>query len=203
LLELKRKGGDFSNANPFTSVMMLANAISWVAYAYNQDDLYLFFANSPGVVLSILSAMLLLRCYDAENDDKAMLMLKYVAGLFTALLIIHFLCIFFLQDDTETILGTVCLVTTCSMYASPLATVKTVIQTRDSSSIFLKVTMAQIFASAMWTVYGFAVDDYVIYGPNLFGLLLGLIQLVVKKLIPSSSSSSGSNRKDGYQTINP
>ena len=36
-----------------------------------------------------------------------------------------------------------------------------------------------------WTIYGFAIGDIWVWGPNLAGFLLGVVQLLLKMLYPS------------------
>lgn len=38
---------------------------------------------------------------------------------------------------------------------------------------------------ALWSLYGLAIQDKFVYGPNLTGLGLGLIQLALKLVFPS------------------
>ena len=70
--------------------------------------------------------------------------------------------------------------------ASPLSTIKTVVASRDSESIYLPLTLAQCANTLLWTVYGvFAAKDIFVYGPNGIGLGLGLTQVLLKLLFPS------------------
>lgn len=48
-------------------------------------------------------------------------------------------------------------------------------------------TAAQVANCALWSAYGlFAAKDVYVYGPNLTGLALGLTQLFLKVVFPSS-----------------
>jgi solute carrier family 50 protein (sugar transporter) len=60
-----------------------------------------------------------------------------------------------------------------------------VIATRNSASIYAPLTAAQVANCFMWTVYGFAVGDVWVFGPNSTGLALGMIQLTLKLTFPS------------------
>ena len=57
---------------------------------------------------------------------------------------------------------------------SPLSTIKTVLSTRNSSTILASLTIAQVTNTALWSVYGLAIKDKFVYGPNLAGLGFGL-----------------------------
>ena len=68
---------------------------------------------------------------------------------------------------------------------SPLSTIRTVLATRDASSILAPLTAAQVANCALWSFYGLAIRDRFVYGPNLTGLGFGLVQLSLKLAFPS------------------
>eukprot|EP00751_Fragilariopsis_kerguelensis_P030335 CAMPEP_0170906626 /NCGR_PEP_ID=MMETSP0735-20130129/808_1 /TAXON_ID=186038 /ORGANISM="Fragilariopsis kerguelensis, Strain L26-C5" /LENGTH=416 /DNA_ID=CAMNT_0011302567 /DNA_START=15 /DNA_END=1265 /DNA_ORIENTATION=- len=69
---------------------------------------------------------------------------------------------------------------------SPLSTIQHVVATKNSSSILGRFTLAQCLNTTLWSVYGLAVKDRFVYGPNIIGLGLGLIQLALKIIFPAS-----------------
>jgi len=71
--------------------------------------------------------------------------------------------------------------------ASPLSMIRSVVKTKNSRSILGSLTAAQCVNTGLWTTYGFAVNDYFVWGPNIIGLGLGLMQLALKILYPSKS----------------
>jgi solute carrier family 50 protein (sugar transporter) len=72
--------------------------------------------------------------------------------------------------------------------ASPLFTIQQVVSTRNSSSILGSLTMAQVVNALLWSMYGLAIRNAFVYGPNLIGLGLGLAQLALKITFPSKQS---------------
>ena len=69
--------------------------------------------------------------------------------------------------------------------SSPLSTIKTVLSSRSSGSILGYLTMAQVTNCSLWSIYGLAIKDKFVYGPNLIGLGFGIIQLILKLAFPS------------------
>jgi len=70
--------------------------------------------------------------------------------------------------------------------ASPLSSMRSVIATADASSIYAPMTAAQCVNCMLWTVYGLAAaHNAFVWGPNLTGLILGLMQLALKLCFPS------------------
>jgi solute carrier family 50 (sugar transporter) len=68
-----------------------------------------------------------------------------------------------------------------AMFASPLAAIRTVVETRSAASIPAPFTAACVVNCVAWTVWGwFAMHDSNIYVPNGLGLTFGLLQLGLK-----------------------
>mmetsp|Transcript_20735 Transcript_20735/g.40261 ORF Transcript_20735/g.40261 Transcript_20735/m.40261 type:complete len:116 (+) Transcript_20735:671-1018(+) len=73
--------------------------------------------------------------------------------------------------------------------------VREVLSTRSSASIYAPLTLAQCINCGTWTLYGFAVGDLWVWGPNGTGFLLGLIQVLLKLCFPS--------RRPGTEDMSP
>ena len=54
-----------------------------------------------------------------------------------------------------------------ALCCSPLSTIRAVVQTKNSSSILGRFTAAQCINTALWSLYGLAVNDRYVYGPNI------------------------------------
>jgi solute carrier family 50 protein (sugar transporter) len=76
-------------------------------------------------------------------------------------------------------LGYFGLVFSVCVFASPLGTLKRVVQTK--SAVFIPVNMSlMIFVSSvLWVITGMLDDDYFIAGLNAAGVLLGFVQIVL------------------------
>jgi len=75
------------------------------------------------------------------------------------------------------LIGRVAVVFCIILFASPLAALRTVIDTKSAKSIPLPFTLTCILNCFLWTVYGFDLGDFNIYFPNLLGLFSSLAQL--------------------------
>ena len=58
----------------------------------------------------------------------------------------------------------------------------------NAASIYAPLTAAQVINCGTWCVYGFAIGDPWVYGPNSAGLGLGLVQLALKMAYPSAQA---------------
>ena len=75
-------------------------------------------------------------------------------------------------------------------YAAPLTTVKEVILTRNSRSLYLPLAVANTVNGSAWFVYGIALSDPYLMAPNGVGALLGALQLVLIFAFPSKHDTS-------------
>lgn len=64
------------------------------------------------------------------------------------------------------------------LMGSPLATLKTVIETKNTSAMPFATSLATFFNAASWTGYGFLVaNDPMVWGPNTLGLVAACVQM--------------------------
>jgi uncharacterized protein with PQ loop repeat len=75
------------------------------------------------------------------------------------------------------------------LYGAPLQTMHTVISTKNSASIHTPTMIMNWLNTSFWISYGVARRDAVIIVPNFLGLVLGLVQGVLKFLYPSDTIS--------------
>ena len=75
------------------------------------------------------------------------------------------------------------------MFASPLAALRSVLQTRSARGIPLPLTLATILNCFLWSVAGLGeFHDFNVYFPNLLGLAFGLVQVWLKIFFDCGSS---------------
>ena len=89
------------------------------------------------------------------------------------------------------ILGVLANVVVFLLFASPLATFSKVIRSKDSSSINRPFAVCQVFNCLVWFGYGLAIDDKYVALPNLVGLILGLVQILLIVVYRAGGPSDG------------
>ena len=65
------------------------------------------------------------------------------------------------------------------MFSGPLQALKSVIDEKSTRKLPFPMAVATCMNCSMWTLYGLAVQDAYIYGPNILGLLSGIAQLTL------------------------
>ena len=182
-----RKNKSLGELNPLPFVAGLANCIVWVIYSVFIKDYFVFFANFPGVILCMfytVSSMSLLAKYSNEKNDK---MYAYVEGLF--MFTISFYTILALIVGIivtnvgfgSTFVGSIAMGVNIIYYASPCSVLMNVWKTRDATSLFLPLLLANLATALCWFFYSLiALNDVFIYGPNIIGIFLSCITISTK-----------------------
>ncbi|KAL7526331.1 hypothetical protein ACHAXR_001433 [Thalassiosira sp. AJA248-18] len=170
------------NATPLA--IMAVSSICWLVYGLSVRDPYVTLSNVPGSIACIwyITAVLpLLKGSQLQTTQNIVVALSAITiNLWTYLSLTNKSVL-----QVRSALGLFASALFVVLSGSPLSTIKTVLSTRNSGSILTPLCIAQVTNTVLWSVYGLAIKDTFVYGPNLTGLGFGLIQLLLKILFPS------------------
>ena len=221
VLEARRRHS-LGALNPLPYGVTVLNCIGWTGYGIMRRDYFVFFSNSSGLVLGIfysLSALSIMYKPGMGKDERqahsyleALVVSAFVMWLGVFLIVGIAASGFgteqnYFNGSLVGYLGSVC---GLIYYSAPLSVMRKVVETKDSSSLYLPTIATNMGNALMWVVYGwFAVNDPIIYGPNFIGLLisslqLGLIAMYPKKeppLLPSSSTEDSRLKVLGRSSV--
>lgn len=93
------------------------------------------------------------------------------------------------QSSRQLISGILAIAFNAMFMASPLSALWTILETRDGRHIYLPLSFTGLLNASFWSVYGFILTDPFIYGPNMFGVLVTLVQIALSFLRPLGSRS--------------
>lgn len=134
-------------------------------------------ANGVGLVLGTYYFLEFIRFSPKRSSTLPGSVLQHFQGI-TCFLV---LCMGLSYVGGATFVGYLGVTLCVAMFASPLAALKVVLETKSSKAIPLPFTIASVINCFLWSVVGiFDMDDYNIYVPNLLGLSFGLIQVALK-----------------------
>ncbi|KAH9492723.1 hypothetical protein Btru_026163 [Bulinus truncatus] len=97
----------------------------------------------------------------------------------TIILFIPLLYVTFYEEEIDVAtqnIGLYCAGVGILCYASPLATLSKVIKQKSTSSISFPLCFVNFLCAVEWSLYGAAIEDYVLLIPNFLGIFLGLAQ---------------------------
>ena len=192
-LERKRLG-ELGNFNPLPYPVILANCASWIAYSLYIDDYFLFFANAPGMLVGVYFTMVGygLSPYGGKTRDAIE---RWTVGLVGALLALTLYVGLVAKKESDehkqTTIGLFCNAVLLVYYASPLTTVKEVLEKRDASSLYFPISCANFVNGASWATYGLALNDWLLFAPNAMGAALGALQMALIRAYPSEGTPGG------------
>ncbi|EGZ23456.1 hypothetical protein PHYSODRAFT_324669 [Phytophthora sojae] len=75
-------------------------------------------------------------------------------------------------DQVASTFGFIAVAINIALYASPLANMKKVIETKDASSLPITISAVFLGNAALWVLYSITVGDMFVMVPNLLGMLL-------------------------------
>jgi solute carrier family 50 protein (sugar transporter) len=84
------------------------------------------------------------------------------------------------------------------MYGSPLNVMALVIRTKSVEFMPLSLTLGTLFCSATWGLYGIWIGDINIYLPNIAGIALGLVQVVLYSVYSGFCSKLSTPADDSF-----
>ncbi|KAL3923339.1 MAG: hypothetical protein SGPRY_004248 [Prymnesium sp.] len=185
-MAVRRKS--IGSLNPLPHALMVISTFSWVCYALSKPDLFITLSNAPGCIASLWYVTSVLPLIPRDSTRQRLLVQSTVLLGATCLLGLSISLVLAgvekeMRSFSFGLFGScVCVL----LFASPLSTVREVLSHGNAASIYAPLTAAQVINCATWTMYGFAISDIWVWGPNSTGLLLGIVQLLLKLVFPSN-----------------
>jgi solute carrier family 50 (sugar transporter) len=168
---------------PYTS--MLSNNVVWAVYGLLKKEPIIIFANGIGLLLSLGYFVQYIRVGPTSLATTLPGSIRQHIGfvsVISLLVLLVALSVSVLGPTQPTeILGKSGMILTMAMFASPLAALKTVVQTQSAQSIPFPVTIASLANNYLWGIVGFLdMKDSNVYLPAIVGLTFSFIQLGLK-----------------------
>jgi uncharacterized protein with PQ loop repeat len=171
-----RRSKTINHLDPLPYVAGLASCIAWLIYSVCISDYYVFASNFPGVVLMTFYCISILSIL--AKDDTSETIYLFVERLFIGM-VAFFACfplVVLLLGDADNVtqfIGLTATVINILFYMAPVTVIVNVFKTKNASSLFLPMLLANFTCSFCWMMYGlFGIDDVWIWSTNAVGVLL-------------------------------
>eukprot|EP00301_Raphidiophrys_heterophryoidea_P014838 c2330_g1_i1.p1 GENE.c2330_g1_i1~~c2330_g1_i1.p1 ORF type:complete len:311 (+),score=48.87 c2330_g1_i1:70-933(+) len=180
---------DVQKYSPTTYVAGILNCGLWLTYSIITPDRFQpMLTNMMGGTLEIIYIVLFF--YFAKASGKRDLLKQIVlAGTLYTISIAATIwlapSLTFLQQQNPEMslksifLGWVCVVVNVVLYGAPLSILRLVITTKSSHYLSISIAVGTLLCAATWSAYALCVSDINILLPNLIGILLAVVQIVV------------------------
>jgi solute carrier family 50 protein (sugar transporter) len=173
---------------------MAANCMLWTTYGVLKREFSIWVPNAAGLVMALYYIMSYLQLLPNKGLQKLPGTIKAQVRGVAAVVLASLVATSF--KVPASVIGTTAVIFCIMLFASPLATLKTVLQTRNASSIPLPFTVVSILNCFFWTVSGLLkLHDMNIIVPNFLGLSFGLFQAALKIVY-----GNGDQRQYGFAT---
>ena len=184
-----RKAGELGPFNPLPSTIMVLSVLSWLQYSLVVGNAWILWSNLPGAAAVLMTFAVMLPLMDKSHPALSACQNTFVGGAMATLCLWSYLVFGGVAVALRAqYIGYFASAIFMVLSASPLSTIRTVVATRNSVSIYTPLTLAQCANTLLWTIYGvMAAKDIFVYGPNGVGLALGVSQLLLKILFPSKA----------------
>ncbi|XP_046864989.1 sugar transporter SWEET1-like [Xenia sp. Carnegie-2017] len=158
------------------------SSFMWVMYGLSKKDSTIVLVNTIGMILQCTYLI----CHFIYSKSEPVFRHTVYIMLLTCSLLSYFK--FYLPNEEESVnlMGLTCVVITVIMFGSPLLSFAKILRTRSSESLSFPLSMMTVLNSGLWLLYGHLINDVYIVVPNVLGLILGLLQIVLFCLFPSS-----------------
>ena len=192
------RDNDIGELNPLPLGIMSIVSVAWLAYGITSQDIYVTLSNIGGSIISIAYVVGILPLLgkpqkgDGKNNNSQLRLTQGVIMLGTAITLSMWTILGLKMKDTASftlkqasgVLGTFASCLFILLCSSPLSTISKVIKTKNSSSILGPLTTAQITNTLLWSIYGLAIKDLFVYGPNIVVCVLTVsVELVLTLFI--------------------
>ncbi|KAG2434714.1 hypothetical protein HXX76_007604 [Chlamydomonas incerta] len=183
-----RAAGRLGDTNPLPYPMTVVNAAGWVAYGYATANPYIFPANVVGFLAGVFFTFTAFACATKQVQDRITAIMVAASAHYILLGLIG--CFALSPAEATRMWGTSAVVILMLYYFVPLSTMVQIVRTRNAASIYPPLAVTAIANGLMWTIYGFAVMDINLWLPNLFGSVIGVIQLLLRLMYGAKPTGS-------------
>ncbi len=164
------KNQSVNNLSPIPFLSMLVNGVYWSLYGDMKQDFTVFVPNFSSVIVGLI-CVIVYHIYSKYGIKSS----YYLISL--GLIIV---AVIYKIYNVPNILGYIGVVMAVLLMGSPLATLGTVLKEKSTAALPFYPSLMTFFNALSWSLYGLLVSkDPLIYGPNLLGLILAVIQLLL------------------------
>lgn len=191
LLECE-KNNSLGGFNPLPPCLFFLTNLVWVINGIFFKDVFVFFIN---LVMVHINFQLTIRAYRLSSDEQKREIEMIIHGfLFVAMM---FGFVFLYDDNYDAVIaayGWMCCAFNMTVFVPPIFVMKRIItETHDASTISAPFAIVGCFCTFFWSFYGVLISQPSIMWPNVFGLVLSVVQTVMTLVYPSSAIVSGAD----------
>jgi len=163
---------------PYTC--MSTQCFLWTTYGVLQDQAAIWLPNLLGTGLGLYFFLSFCQCAPRRAPTLPGSVRQHVAAV-VGVTVATIVLTVALQRSATRAIGATAVAFAVALLASPLAALRTVLETRSAATIPLPFTVMSIVNCSLWLVVGcFRLRDANVIVPNFLGLMFGLLQVALQ-----------------------
>ncbi|KAF8005823.1 hypothetical protein BT93_K0183 [Corymbia citriodora subsp. variegata] len=174
----RRKSTEGFESVPY--VVSLFSAMLWLYYASLKSESNAFLlitVNSVGCAIETIYIALYLAYVPKQARMLTLrLLLLNFGGYCSILLLSHFLA----KGSTRVqLLGWICVALSIAVFAAPLSVIRKVLRTKSVEFMPFSLSFFLMLSAVTWLLYGLFLKDLYVAGPNVLGVIFGVLQMAL------------------------
>ncbi|KAJ1428536.1 sugar efflux transporter for intercellular exchange-domain-containing protein, partial [Ochromonadaceae sp. CCMP2298] len=161
------KDESVKDLSPIPFLSLMTNSVIATLYGLMRGNPSLILPNFAGFLSGLFCSMVYVKHQKTANTPWYILSASIMAT-----------AIFLATKGREKILGSLGCVICIVMFASPLATIQTVLRDKNTNALPFMLSLFSWLNGLLWGLYGLLVlGDPIVYGPNIVGFFCACLQL--------------------------
>ncbi|KAF3513302.1 hypothetical protein F2Q69_00001382 [Brassica cretica] len=173
----KRKSSEGYQCIPY--VISMFSAMLWIYYAMMKEKVIIMITINTFSFFIQICYISFFVFYAPKKEQT--LTVKFVLFVDVFAFGFIFFPTYFLLDGKQRvqILGYICMVFSLCVFVAPLGVIWKVIKTRSAEFMPFGLSFFLTLSAVMWLVYGILLKDINIMLPNVLGIILGMLQMIL------------------------
>lgn len=165
--------------NEILFTVVFFNALNWALYGIVSQNIFIYTCN----IFSIISSFGFIQIMYKNIDFKKLKYIELISLICILYLLTMIFVINFIADDNNKLVinisGGVALSSSLCTNFSPMLIIKKVIETKDTSLIYLPQAIIGFINLSSWLTYALIIDDIYQILTDIFGISMCLMQIVI------------------------
>ncbi|XP_015164323.1 bidirectional sugar transporter SWEET14-like [Solanum tuberosum] len=191
---VKKKSSEGFHSLPY--VVGLFSAMLWIYYAMVKTNVTLLITiNSFGCIAETIYVAIYFTYATKKARMKTLgLVLLLNFGVFGLILFLtQILC---QGTKRAEVIGWICMAFSISVFVAPLSIMGRVIRTKSVEFMPFNLSLALTVSAVMWFLYGLLLKDVYVAVPNISGMILGVLQMILYGIYRNSKSNNVATKKE-------
>jgi len=177
------KAKSLGSLNPIVFAWQTVLGLAYIIFAFYLRDLTIFLSNVFGLISGIFYTFRTLPLASRRQQNEMLLVY-----LFGCLVIFTGGALSFVVFETPDPMAYASLIIMVCFYASPIMGIYSVIKSRNSSSIYMPLTIASLFTCVAWFFYGLILINPIFWVPNIFTISFQVIAIALWIILPHNAN---------------